>query len=227
MIPRFLLSVPPIVSSIAPSLALAQESPAAEDVAPGVLLGARFGYAWPTGMLGGSNSGLNSHLSDLESGSVPVGVDAGYRFTPVFYLGATAIWAPGVSPNAGGPCRTAGVWCTEHDAQLRIDARFTFAPEARVTGWFALGAGWEFATFSTSTSATSNTSTLTGPIFPDVELGFDVRGRSFAMGPYFGVTGSTFVTEGLNPGTSPTSTWIHDPTPHTWITLGMRATYDP
>jgi hypothetical protein len=242
MNPRFLLSVLLVTSSFAPSLASAQdEEPSPDRPAPlfapapeafpfhrGVLLGARLGYAWPTGMLGGTNSGLNSHLSDLETASVPVGIDAGYRFTRVFTLGGTAIWAPGITPNAGGPCKTAGVSCAEHDAQVRLDARFTFAPEAKVTGWFALGLGWEFATFSqTNSGGASVTSTLTGPIFPDVELGFDVRGRQLAMGPYLGVTGSTFVTDGVSPSATPVSTWIHDATPHTWITIGLRATYDP
>jgi hypothetical protein len=177
-------------------------------------------------MLGGTRSGLNTHLSDLETASVPVGIDAGYRFTRVFYLGGTAIWAPGTTPNAGGPCKSPGVSCAEHDAQVRLDARFYFAPEAHVTGWLALGIGWEFATFSQSTAATSSTAMLTGPIIPDVQLGFDVRGRSFSMGPYLGVTGSTFVTDSVTPAGAP-STWIKDPTAHTWITLGLRASYDP
>jgi hypothetical protein len=220
-------------SLFAPSAALAQDGPgpdAGSAPAPefhrGFQLGARLGYALPTGQLGGG--GLSTHLSDLETASVPVGLDAGIRLSPKIYLGGTATWGPGIASNQGGPCKASNVRCAQHDVQARAEARFYFAPDAENTGWFAVGVGWEVATFAQSVGSRSATSTLTGPIFPDLELGADLRTRSqLAIGPYVGLTVSTFFTDGVDPSVTQVPTWVPNPSPHTWITLGVRGSYGP
>lgn len=236
----FLRQLAFLVASIAaslPTVALAQEAPPPDvedrpqppppsDFHPGFQLGARLGYSLPTGQLGGGS--FNTHLSDLETASVPVGLDAGVRLTPGLYVGGTVSWAPGITPNQGSPCKTSGVRCAEHDVQARAEARFYFAPQADSSGWFAAGVGWEVATFSQSMGGYSATSTLTGPIFPDLELGVDIKSRGrFALGPYIGLAVSTFVTDGVSPAVTPVATWIPNPSPHTWITLGLRGSYGP
>jgi hypothetical protein len=203
-----------------------QTAPSAPETRRGFQLGARLGYAFPTGQLGGGS--FNTHVSDLETASVPVGLDAGLRLGPGLYVGGTVSWGPGISPNQGGPCKVSSVRCAEHDVQARAEARFYFAPQAKNTGWFAVGVGWEVATFAQSAGSYSATSTLTGPIFPDLELGVDIASRGrVALGPYFGLTVSTFVTDGVNPTAAPVATWIPNPSPHTWITLGLRGSYGP
>jgi hypothetical protein len=233
---RLTLLVLSIASSL-PAAALAQDAPPSEvddrpqppqppEFHPGFQIGARLGYALPTGQLGGGS--FNTHVSDLETASVPVGLDAGVRLTPRLYVGGTVTWGPGITPNVGGPCSGSAVHCAEHDMQARAEARFYFAPQAASTGWFAVGVGWEVATFAQSVGSYSATSTLTGPIFPDLELGVDVKTRSgIALGPYIGLTVSTFVTDGVDPAAAPVATWIPNPSPHTWITLGLRGSYGP
>jgi hypothetical protein len=64
-------------------------------------------------------------------------------------------------------------------------------------------------------------------VLPDVELGFDVRRGATAVGLYFGLSVAMFLTQGLDPSSPPTSTWVGDPTVHTWMTFGLRGSYGP
>ncbi|HEY8040920.1 MAG TPA: hypothetical protein VIF15_14040 [Polyangiaceae bacterium] len=193
----------------------------------GLQLGARFGYSLPLGTVGGKASGLASHVSDLETASVPVGVDVGYRYERRVYFGGTLTFGDGVDPNGTSPCHSSGVSCSRQDWQLRAETRFYFAPDVRGGGWLAVGLGWEVATFSTSIGKSSVTSTLTGPILPDVELGLDIRGGAVAVAPYFGLTFAEFMTHGVSPAAEPVSPWIDARSLHTWVTLGLRGSYGP
>jgi hypothetical protein len=188
----------------------------------GFQLGARIGYSLPVGTI----SQGSSHLSDLETASVPIGLDAGYRFSPQLYLGGAIAWGPGISPNSSDTCPT-GISCFRHNTQLRADARLYLAPDARVGWWMGFGAGWEIGVFSRTYQGNTVTSTLTGPVIADLQFGFDSRVGMRAIGPYFGVAISEFLTDGVNPPAAPVQTWISDPGPHAWITLGLRGSYGP
>jgi len=205
----------------------APDSPAQDLRQPvaGLQFGARIGYALPTGMLS-HGSALQTHLSDLETASVPLGIDAGYRFSPRFYLGGTLAWGPGISPNSGHTC-PGGDSCFRQNAELRFDARVYLTPETPAGWWVAFGAGWEVAAFSQSYRGAGVTSTLTGPVFADFQLGRDWGRGPVVIGPYLGLSLAEYVTEGVNPAVSPVSTWISDPSLHTWITLGLRGSYGP
>jgi hypothetical protein len=193
----------------------------------GLQLGVRIGYSLPTGHLGGDSGNANTALSDLETAIVPLGLDAGFRLSPQVYVGGTAAWAPGTDANAPNPCKSSAVSCSRHDVQLRAEARYYFAPHERVGGWFAVGAGWEVATFSQTVAATTTTATRTGPVLADFQLGFDIRSERTAVGLYLGVSLATFMTQGVNPASPPVPTWIHDQVFHEWITFGIRGSYGP
>ena len=106
--------------------------------------------------------------------------------------------------------------------------RLYLAPEAKVGGWLAAGAGWEVATFGETVGSNHTiTATRTGFVLPDMELGFDVRRGATAVGLYFGVSIAMFLTQGLDPSSPPMSTWVGDPTFHTWTTFGIRGSYGP
>lgn len=219
-------------SALVPCPALAEEP---EEVPPplrmpalrGPQLGARLGYALPMGTLAGTASALNTRLSALETASVPIGVDVGYRFSPYLYLGGTLAWGAGIAPNSPGPCQQTDVSCFRQDVQLRVESRFYFAPYARTRpgGWLAVGLGWEVASFWQSVGGSTTTATLTGPILPDLQLGFDVQRGPLGIGPYLGVAFAEFVTHGVDPAATPASTWIDDRAVHTWITLGVHGSY--
>ncbi|HEX8796730.1 MAG TPA: hypothetical protein VF765_37520 [Polyangiaceae bacterium] len=191
----------------------------------GLQLGARLGYALPTGALS-NNASLSTPISQLETASVPIGIDAGYRLSPTAYLGGTVAWGPGIAPNAQGTC-AAGASCFRQDAQLRAEARFYFTPERRVTWWASAGAGWEVAAFSQSVNGNGVTATLTGPVLADLELGFDTRRSASAVGLYFGLSLAEFLTHGESPAATPVATWIDSPSFHAWFTLGLKGSYGP
>lgn len=191
----------------------------------GLQLGARLGYGIPSGPLS-SDPSLSTSLSNLETGAVPIGIDAGYRLSPGVYLGGTLAWAPGLPPNSQGTC-PANASCFRQDAQLRAEARFYFAPDRKVGGWASVGAGWEIAAFSQSAAGEGSTATLTGPVLAEFEVGFDVRKALLAIGPYFGMSVAEFLTHGQSPADGPVPTWIDHPSPHVWFTMGLRGAYGP
>jgi hypothetical protein len=194
-------------------------------VPQGLQLGARIGYSLPAGRLA-LGSPPPTHLSDLETASVPIAIDAGFRFSPRAYLGGTIAWGPGIPPNSASTC-PAQVSCFRQNAELRLEARLYFLPEARAGWWTAIGAGWEIASFAQTYQGHTVTATFTGPVFADLQLGYEWRCRSAALGPYFGFALAEFLTEGVNPAASPVSTWIPNPGPHTWVTIGLRGSYGP
>jgi hypothetical protein len=203
-------------------------SPSPMPAPRGLQLGARIGYALPTGHLGGDATNSSTSLSELETAIVPIGVDVGFRLSPYIYLGGTGVWAPGISPNlTNNACQQVGVSCFRQDAQLRGEARFYFAPSAKVGGWLALGTGWELASFAQTLGSNTITATRTGPILPDMQLGFDIRRGATAVGFYFGWSLAMYLTQGLDPSSTPVATWIEDRAVHQWFTLGMRGSYGP
>jgi hypothetical protein len=204
-------------------------APAETNVEPlpaqrGLQLGARVGYALPEGVLS-DDSSLNTSISRLETASVPIGIDAGYRLSPRVYLGGTIAWGPGFAPNTPGTC-PASASCFRQDAQVRAEVRYYFAPERRVAWWASFGAGWELAAFSQSAQGSGVTSTLTGPL-GDLEVGFDMRRGARAIGPYVGMSWGEFLTHGLSPAQTPVPTWIDNPSMHVWFTVGLKGAYGP
>ena len=217
-----------------PSTPAQVDEPAAPPPPPRVLhaehgfvLGARLAYSWPVGALGTPGDGLGSYISDLETAAVPLAVDAGYLLRRWFYLGGSIAWAPGIGPNTPGPCESPGVHCFRQDVQALVDARLFFAPEAHVTGWLSVDAGWELATFASSVGGSTTTATFSGPVLFDGRIGFEVRSAPVAIGPYFGVAVGEFVTHGISPSPSPPRpTWIGTAS-HEWVSVGLKGTYGP
>ncbi len=191
----------------------------------GLQLGARVAYALPAGNLSNDGS-LNTSISHLETASVPIGIDVGYRLSPRVYLGGTIAWGAGIAPNAQGTCQT-NASCFRQDAQIRAEIRYYFAPERRVAWWASLGSGWELAAFSQSVQGSGVTSTLTGPVIADIELGFDARRGARGIGPYVGMQWAEFLTHGLSPAQTSVPTWVDDPSMHLWVTFGLKGSYGP
>jgi hypothetical protein len=60
-----------------------------------------------------------------------------------------------------------------------------------------------------------------------MQLGFDIRGGATAVGFYFGVSLAMYLTQGVDPSSTPVATWFDEHAVHSWITLGMRGSYGP
>ncbi len=231
--PCALAAVAALASAAHPALARAEtSSPDLSPVSPlradhGLQLGVRLGYSLPTGSIGGDATSAGTSLSHLETAVVPIGVDAGYRLAPRLYVGGTATWGPATAAAGPNPCSAPGVSCFRQDAQVRGELRVYLAPYGKVGWWASVGAGWEFASFAQSVRGSTTTATLTGPVIPDFQLGFDIRRQATAVGFYFGLSVAEFVTQGVDPAAAPESAWISDRAIHTYVTLGMRGSYGP
>ncbi len=213
---------PALPSSATPSVDA--QAPDAKPAWRGVQLGARLGYSLPAGTL--SSAGSSTHLSNLETASVPIGIDAGYRFSHAVYVGGTLAWGPGIAPNSRSTC-PAPASCFRQDAQLRLDVRLYTHPRARGAWWFGFGTGWEVAAFSEGASGNSETATLTGPVLADLQAGFEANRSTPLISPFFGMAIAEFLTQGQNPAHGQVSTWIPDPGIHLWFTLGLRGEFGP
>jgi hypothetical protein len=206
----------------------AQPDAASSDAAPpirGWQLGARVAYALPFGPVSsGSTPGLNTRMSDLETATVPLAIDGGFRLSRAAYLGGTLVWGPGIAPNSGGcPSNDS---CFRQTMQARVEARLY--PDPRKSGWWlAFATGWEASTFSQGRNGSSVTRTFSGPVLADLEIGVDTHRDFPAIGPYFGLGFVEYLSQGLNPAAAPVSTWIPSPGLHAWVTLGLRGTLRP
>jgi hypothetical protein len=214
-----------------PDISPQPDAPPPPDASPkqrGWQLGGRVGYALPYGPVSkGSSANPATRLNELETASVPLAIDAGYRLSPAAYLGGTIAWGAGIEPNGGAKCPQ-GDSCFRQDMQARLEGRLYVDPRARSGWWLGLGVGWEVATFSQGRGGASVTKTYTGPVLADLELGVDARHDLPAIGPYLGITLAEFLSQGLNPATAGSvPTWIPSPDLHVWVTLGVRGALGP
>jgi hypothetical protein len=188
-------------------------------VEQGVQVGARLGFAAPSGNL---YSG-SARMSDLDSATVPIGIDLGYRLSPGTYLGVTVAWGAGLS-GLSTTCPPPAS-CFKDDSQIRFEVREYLAPHGKVGWWIGAGAGWELFGFGRTVGDSTTTATFQGPVFADVQLGVDFRKGMFAAGPYVGMTIGEFTTEALDP--APGGEPGISPSVHVWLSLGMRVSYGP
>ncbi len=193
----------------------------------GIPLGTMFG-TWSTGRAG-------NDLSDAYSGTLPLEVDVGWRFSPRWYLGGYYQYAFGFVGSGVG-C-TSGVSCTVSNMRFGVDVAYTFLPEGNIVPWAALGAGYEIGSLTANQSVVSASETFRGWEFGHLTVGVDYRLSSkFRIGPFatFAVAQYTSYTSPVNPRTGEvTSTPPTDETYdidskgiHEWLQLGIKATLD-
>jgi opacity protein-like surface antigen len=188
----------------------------------GVSLALSIGYAIPMG-----NIDNTAKVSDFFSGGLPLQVDIGWRFTPNLYLGAFFEYSFAfLSSNVSATCSAApGVSCSGGNIQFGVDFVYTFMPFAKFAPYVGLGVGWEIATFSVSSSTSSQSSSLTlsGFQFARFIVGGDFRvGSAFRVGP--------FVNFSLGQYSSVSSTGfavtLGEKSLHEWLQFGVKGTVD-
>jgi hypothetical protein len=200
----------------------------------GLEVGLRTGYALPMGALPVSlNAGSSSSLSGTFDGVVPIEIDAGYRISPRWYVGAFFQYGFGfINYAPSPPCKVSGASCSGTDLQFGLDIQHHFLPAGTFDPWIGLGASWE----SVSTSLGDGVhESLSGFQFLNLQLGGDFH-HSFddsigdGQGPTSSVGGGPFVMlsvgelpngwESNGMGTSPFNAV------HQWLTFGVRGYFD-
>jgi len=187
-----------------------EEAPEPPAHGPGGFeLGARLDAQLP---LGEAFSGTS--LKSLASGQAALQLDAGWRVSPRWALGAFVRY--GIAFVNG--C-TQDVSCSANDLRVGVEGQLHLRPGAAVDPWIGLGAGYEWFSLSSSTSAVSTDVTFQGPTFALLDVGADLRlGDHAALGPYLEASaGQLRSTESGD---------LAGKRAHLWVGLGVRGWFD-
>jgi hypothetical protein len=223
---RKLLSVLVVSAALAlPLCTRAQQTQASH--APrqtGLTLGVRLALGVPLGTayVAYDPDGYPFDLSfnDVLSASVPIWLEAGYRFSPSFLLGAYVQIAPAsVARNTcvGG--------CSGSDQRLGIEGIYHFLPREKFNPWVGLGIGYEWANYSFGEDSYG----LRGFEVLNLQAGGDFALSPAArLGPFMMISLGRFATA---TSSTPGVTVIedipsNDTRTHGWLQIGVKGTFD-
>jgi hypothetical protein len=207
----------PVVPEQAPSRAPPQTAPER-----GISVGLRAGYAFPMGLWAKGDD-----LSANVRGMVPIWVDAGYRLSREFYVGAFGAWGFGSVADQLCP---APLSCSATDWRLGLDAHLHLAGLLRlavpIDWWVGLGAGYESTTLHIEAQGVQGSETDRGFEFGNLQLGADYTGFGAArVGGFFTLTLAQYSSRSLEDGLG-TRDYTPERALHLWLMLGVRGQYD-
>jgi hypothetical protein len=166
-------------------------------------------------------------MSDVWSGSLPIGIDARYRFTPNLSAGVYFQFNPAFIASG---CSTGGVSCSGYDMRTGLEVAYAFMPDGSFNPWVSLGTGWQWTQLSVSAGSLSANATFSGWEYFNVQAGVDFPlSKQFAIGPYLGYFGGTYTSASASanvPGFSGLSGSDSIPsgvrTFHGWFQFGVK-----
>ncbi len=164
------------------------------------------GYGIPFGNANGS-----SIRDYVVSGMVPIGVDAGWFFSPHFYAGAYFTYGFGLGAGLLNDQCNGADDCSATVIQVGVVAHWHFLPEATLDPWVGLGLGYEEIVTAGTSTDTGDTDLSHGSpaLLGSLEGGFDFKPlRYLGVGPYAQLMGGPFI--------------VTDSGMHGWLTLGVR-----
>jgi len=196
----------------------------------GFQIGARLGYALPMGSIAkDSNLQGFTDSSKYASGLVPIWLDAGYRITPNWYVGAYFQFA--FMSTSGDFCkRLAGNnQCSSSGTNIRFGAtaRYSFKPQAKINPWVGVSTGYETQSMSITIGNQSGDASMKGFEFVGLHLGADVRvARDVTVGPMINASFGQYSSYSWSLPTFSGSGDYNNTALHQWVFLGIRGTYD-
>ncbi len=199
--------------------ALGQAPPQA-PLDSGIWLGARGGYAVPSGdtSLGGAA------VRDVVDHKIPIWLDLGYRFNRWVWGELFLELAPAEVASACPP----GVACSASDVRFGLGAQFHLASRRALDPWVGVGLGVEVLKAKVWDPALLGitTSTWAGIELPFVEAGVDVAvSQRLSFGPYAALSAAYFTSVSHRPpGGGTTSRSIEGRASHAWAQAGLKAT---
>ena len=208
----------------------------AEPRRPGWELGARLGYGLAAGNTGAPPNGTDANLGDYVSGQIPLWLDAGYRLTGDFYLGAYFQYGIGiVNDDRQDGCRNANVDCSASDKRFGVMGRYQLPLVWPMSPWVGLGVGYEWGSFSFNQAVLGMSnfdSSWTGFEFANVQAGADYQiGQKVAVGPFISVSFGQFRHNETTTMTGMTSNTVDvdlaKKSIHEWIMFGARISFMP
>ena len=202
------------------SVTLSTPAPSEEGPGPshGLSLGVRLGVAVPYGEYQPGSS-----LSDIYAAAVPIGLDAGYLFSPKLYFGIYYSIAPAF---LGGT--------TRHSAddgsitRVGLNVHYHLMPQRKLDPWVGVGMGYESGNLSSTPFGLHLHQDSNRPAFELLNLQL---GADYKFLPELGV--GPVVMASLSDYLGPD--WVlgdhsHIGTGHTgwhgFLTIGIRGVYD-
>jgi hypothetical protein len=188
--------------------------------AQGFQLGARLGYAFGMGDVGGSVA-----MSDWQSSNIPIQLDAMFRLNKNVAIGGYFSYAYGfVAGEASDACDADGADCSART--MRLGAQVTYAFDGKKTWvpWLGAGIGYEWNKITEEVGGASADVTVKGWEYLNLQGGADYKvNQGFSIGPYLmfsiGKYG-TMEVEGAGSGD------INDTAMHEWLSFGVRGTFN-
>lgn len=198
---------------------------------PGFEGGARLGVALPFGKFDGRDKD-DEKISEFISATVPIWLDAGYRFNGRWYVGAYAIIAPGI---------TNGSNCTECSAanyKLGINGHLHFIPEGPLDPYIGFGAGYDVVTLSRKNVTLQNAAgqtalgtvdlTAKGWQIANLQFGMDIRVTNLVrIRPFLSLGLDVTTKAGATIGSTTTEVTDLDTTVHEWLSFGVGGVLNP
>lgn len=197
----------------------------------GLSFGARVGFGAPLGRTSQGND-----LSSAFSGSIPLQIDAGWRFNPNLYAGLYFQYgAAQINSELRQACDADGVSCSSSDLRFGFDLVYAFLPRGRFAPWVGVGAGLETAKLNVAQAGSSAELTLKGFEIAHLTAGLDLRfWPAFRFGPFANWTLAKYTSvdasvDAVDPTTQigvTRSGDIPQKAFHGWLQFGVRAAID-
>jgi hypothetical protein len=203
-----------VLAALVPALAQAQYAPPGAPSATGVQIGLRTGYSIPLGDIDGSAS-----MSDVTTGHLPLQLDVGYRTGNLVVGGYLSYGFGRVAGATKDLCDFAGTSCSTRTFRLGGQLLFLLdSAPGHARPWLGVGLGYD----SIQANLGSEDLTAKGAEVP-FQGGID---WPLGTGGAFGIFGSLglgrYTTLDSSAGGSGE---IGETKMHSWLTLGLRATF--
>lgn len=206
--------------AVVPAAALAQFS-----------FGARVGFAPAMGdALKDPTTGKPEKLSDGIRSQVPLQIDAAYRLSKEWALGA--YFSYGVGQNGTGlqgDCSAIGANCSSSDVRLGLQVFYSFSQVSpSLVPWAGAGIGYEWTTIEqTGGGSPDVTGTLSGWELLNLQIGADfVIQPQFAFGPFVMISIAQYSNSEARIGGQTVSQSISNKAMHEWLGFGIRGRFD-
>jgi hypothetical protein len=190
---------------------------------PGLDFALRLGFAYPFGKLAGSMGGASTDISEVLSGTIPLGLELGYRINSIATVGLLFQYAFGLTKNCDP-----GLSCSGSDVRLGIEGLFHIpVDEGPFVPWLGLGAGYEWLSLDVSANGTDMSTGFHGFEFVNLQVGVDYRIRPrVSLGPFVSLSLARYDTVTGESGGNSGSADIPDKALHEWLQFGMKATFN-
>ncbi len=189
-------------------------------------IGARIGYAFGAGDVGGGSGG-SLKMSDWISGQIPLQVDVMFHVIPGLSVGPYFSYGFG---RVGGDlknqvCDMSGVDCSSSIMRVGAQATYTLPPPLPI--WVGAGIGYEWSKLTAEGGGESGDIKFHGMELLNLQAGLDfMASPAFRVGPFVMMSLGRYSTMESTGVLAGVATSIPDKKMHEWFEIGVRGMFD-